>query len=83
MPLILRESSGRFDKLLYVGPPDETARLQIFKIHTRNMPCALDVDRRDLAMQTKGYTGADIAGVCREAAMAALEVWFHHLVNDE
>jgi SpoVK/Ycf46/Vps4 family AAA+-type ATPase len=60
--------------LVYVGPPDESARLQIFNIHTRNMPCALDVNIRDLSIRTKGYTGADIAGICREAAMAALEV---------
>ncbi|KAI5074246.1 hypothetical protein GOP47_0010207 [Adiantum capillus-veneris] len=64
---------GRFDRLLYVGPPDEAARLKIFEIHTKNIPCAADVDKRGLANCTNGYTGADIASICREAAMAALE----------
>ncbi|MCO5560529.1 hypothetical protein L7F22_014144 [Adiantum nelumboides] len=64
---------GRFDRLLYVGPPDEAARLQIFEIHTSSIPCAADVDKRGLANCTNGYTGADIASICREAAMAALE----------
>lgn len=64
---------GRFDRLLYVGPPNEPARLQIFDIHSKNIPCAADVDKRALAKRTNGYTGADIAAVCREATMAALE----------
>ncbi|KAH6557784.1 hypothetical protein KP509_1Z094200 [Ceratopteris richardii] len=70
-PALLRP--GRFDRLLYVGPPNEAARLEIFKIHTKNMPCAADVDKLVLASCTNGYTGADISSICREAAMAALE----------
>jgi len=69
-PAILRP--GRFDRLIYVPPPDEKARLEIFKIHTRNMPLAEDVDLEKLAKMTQGYSGADIEAVCREAAMNAL-----------
>ncbi len=73
-PALLRP--GRFDRLIYVPPPDEKARLEIFKVHTRNMPLAEDVDLALLAKKTEGYTGADIAAVCREAAMLALREEF-------
>ena len=69
-PALLRP--GRFDRLIYVPPPDYKARLEIFKVHTKNMPLADDVDLAELAKKTEGYTGADIAAVCREAAMIAL-----------
>ena len=69
-PALLRP--GRFDRLIYVPPPDEKARLEIFKVHTRRMPLAEDVDLAELARRTEGYTGADIAAVCREAAITAL-----------
>ncbi len=62
---------GRFDRVLYVPPPDEKARLQIFKIHTRDMPLAKDVNLEELAKITEGYTGADIEALCREAALTA------------
>ena len=62
---------GRFDRLIYVPEPDEAARLEIFKIHTKNMPLSNDVDIKAYRM-TKGYSGADISSVCREAAMNAL-----------
>ncbi|RJS85294.1 AAA family ATPase [Candidatus Bathyarchaeota archaeon] len=69
-PAILRP--GRLDRMIYVPEPDEEGRYQIFKIHTKNMPLAEDVDLRELAGLTKGYSGADIESVCREAAMIAL-----------
>ncbi len=62
---------GRFDRLIYVPEPDEAARLEIFKINTKNMPLSNDVDIKEYRM-TKGYSGADISSVCREAAMNAL-----------
>lgn len=65
---------GRFDRLLDVQPPDEADRVDIFRIHTRNMPCSHDVNLNELARLTEGYTGADIKLVCREAAIAALDV---------
>jgi transitional endoplasmic reticulum ATPase len=63
---------GRFDRLIYVPEPDEKSRLQIFKIYTRNMPVASDVDLNQLSTITKYYSGADIESLCREAAMHAL-----------
>ncbi|AFK50988.1 AAA family ATPase, CDC48 subfamily [Thermogladius calderae 1633] len=69
-PALLRP--GRFDKLIYVPPPDPSSRLEIFKIHTRNMPLADDVDLYELAKQTEGYSGADIEALVREAALIAI-----------
>ncbi|KAJ8760593.1 hypothetical protein K2173_015260 [Erythroxylum novogranatense] len=64
---------GRFDRLLYVGPPNVTDREEIFRIHLRKTPCSSDVSIKVLASLTDGYTGADISLICREAAIAALE----------
>jgi transitional endoplasmic reticulum ATPase len=69
-PALLRP--GRFDRVVYVPPPDKAARLEIFKVHTNKTPLANDVNLEKLAELTEGYTGADIEAVCREAAMAAL-----------
>ncbi|MCX8187239.1 MAG: CDC48 family AAA ATPase [Nitrososphaeria archaeon] len=69
-PAILRP--GRFDKLIYVPPPDEKSRYQILRIYTRKMPLSPDVSIRELAARTEGYSGADLAALCREAAMSAL-----------
>jgi len=73
-PALLRP--GRFDRIIYVPPPDIKGRLEIFKVHTRKMPLAEDVDLQKLAELTEGYTGADIEAVCREAAMIALREKF-------
>ncbi|MDW8021714.1 MAG: AAA family ATPase, partial [Nitrososphaerota archaeon] len=62
---------GRFDRIIFVPPPDIEGRYQILQIHTRNMPLADDVDLRRLAELTEGYTGADLEAVCREAALTA------------
>ncbi|MFQ6084721.1 MAG: CDC48 family AAA ATPase [Candidatus Bathyarchaeia archaeon] len=69
-PAVLRP--GRFDRLIHVPPPDEHGRLEIFKVHTKEMPLAKGVDLKELAKRTEGYSGADIATICREAAMFAL-----------
>jgi transitional endoplasmic reticulum ATPase len=69
-PALLRP--GRFDRLIYVPPPDEKARLEILKVHTRNMPLAEDVDLLEIAKKTEGYTGADIEVLVREAGLLAL-----------
>ncbi|NOZ88446.1 MAG: AAA family ATPase, partial [Crenarchaeota archaeon] len=69
-PALLRP--GRFDKVVYVPPPDKKARLEILRIHTRKMPLADDVDLELLAIRTEGYSGADLAALVREAAMLAL-----------
>jgi transitional endoplasmic reticulum ATPase len=63
---------GRFDRLLYVPPPEKEARMQILKIHTSKKPLADDVNIDTLANQTEGYTGADIAALASAAVMLAL-----------
>lgn len=70
-PALLRP--GRFDRQLYVGPPDEASREKIFKIQLRNTPYSPLVKLETLAARTPSYTGADISAVCRVAAMSALE----------
>ena len=69
-PALLRP--GRFDRLVYVPPPDLKARYEILKIHTRNVPLAEDVDLMDLARRTEGYSGADLELLVREAGLMAL-----------
>lgn len=63
---------GRFDREIQVGVPDESGRREILDIHSRGMPLAPDVDLARLASQTPGFVGADLASLCREAAMSAL-----------
>ena len=69
-PALLRP--GRFDKLIYVPPPDKKARLEILRIHTRRTPLADDVDLELIAEKTEGYSGADLEALVREAALLAL-----------
>jgi len=69
-PALLRP--GRFDRLIYVPPPDFKARYSILKIHTKNMPLAPNVDLQRIARISEGYSGADLAALAREAAMNAL-----------
>ncbi|KUO81992.1 MAG: AAA family ATPase [Vulcanisaeta sp. JCHS_4] len=75
-PALLRP--GRFDRIVYVPPPDEDARFEILKVHIRGLRLSDDVKNgdykylRDLARRTEGYTGADLAALVREAAMLAL-----------
>ncbi len=69
-PALLRP--GRFDKSIYIGPPDKESRKSIFGIHTGKRPMGEDVDLDDLAGRTEGCTGADIAAICNEAVMNAV-----------
>ncbi len=69
-PALLRP--GRFDSIIYVPPPDLSARVSILKIHTRKMPLDSNVDLNDIAARTEGYTGADLEALCREAGMIAI-----------
>ena len=69
-PALLRP--GRFDRLIYVKPPDKEGRRKIFEIHILGKPLADDVDLNLLADMTEGYVGADIDAICREASMLAL-----------
>lgn len=63
---------GRFDEVVLVPPPDEKARLDILKVHVRGMALDNDVDLKNLAKRTEGYSGADIEALCRKAGMIAL-----------
>jgi transitional endoplasmic reticulum ATPase len=63
---------GRFDRILLVGSPEKEGREKIFKIHTKNMPLAKDVNMQKIINQTEGYVGADIESLVREAAMLSL-----------
>ncbi|MCQ4335120.1 MAG: CDC48 family AAA ATPase [Sulfolobaceae archaeon] len=69
-PALLRP--GRFDRLIYVPPPDKQARLEILKVHTRKVALDEDVSLEELAERTEGYTGADLAALVREATLRAL-----------
>ena len=63
---------GRFDKVLLVTAPEEEGRENVLKVHTKNMPLGKDVDLKEIAKKTNGYTGADLEAVVREAAMVSL-----------
>jgi len=69
-PALLRP--GRFDRHIKVEDPDEKARLEIFKVHTKKMPLADNVNLEYLSKNTDGFVGADIEAVCREAVMLTL-----------
>ena len=64
--------TGRLDLVLYVAPPDEKGRLEIIKILTKKMPLTNDVKLQEIAVATQNYTGADLAALCREAAVLAM-----------
>ncbi|MEM2820590.1 MAG: CDC48 family AAA ATPase, partial [Candidatus Bathyarchaeia archaeon] len=63
---------GRFDREIEIGVPNKQGRLEILQIHTRGMPLAEDVDLEKIASITHGFVGADLAALCKEAAMRAL-----------
>ncbi len=63
---------GRFDREIEIGIPTKNDRKEILQIHTRGMPLSSDVNLDMLAEITKGYTGADLAALCREAAMKCI-----------
>src|SRR4029078_8373447 len=68
-PALLRP--GRFDRQIIVHPPDQKGRLEILRVHTRNVPLAPDVQLDRLAGSTPGMTGADLANLVNEAALLA------------
>jgi len=65
--------TGRLDLILDVQPPDEKGRLEIIKILTSKMPLANDVKLQEIAVATQNYSGADLAALCREAAVKAMQ----------
>jgi cell division protease FtsH len=68
-PALLRP--GRFDRQIFVSPPDLKGRRAILAVHTRDKPLADDIDLELVARQTSGLTGADLANICNEAAIFA------------
>ncbi len=62
---------GRFDRQIYVDLPELTDRMEIFNVHLRNIKVSSSIDVEQLARQTQGFSGADIANVCNEAALIA------------
>jgi transitional endoplasmic reticulum ATPase len=74
---------GRFDREIEIGVPDKAGRYEVLQIHTRNMPLAEDVELKRLSDVTHGYTGADIASLCREAAMKALRRYIPEINLEE
>ena len=63
---------GRFDREVDIGVPDEVGRMEVMRIHTKNMKLADDVDLGLIAKDTHGYVGADLAALCTEAAMQCI-----------
>ena len=74
---------GRFDREIEIGVPDKEGRLNILKIHTRNMPLAKNVVLKELADITHGFVGADLAALAKEAAMIVLRRVFPDLRLDQ
>ncbi|CZR37176.1 uncharacterized protein FPRO_02564 [Fusarium proliferatum ET1] len=70
-PALMRP--GRFDQVLYVGPPDGAAREAIFNVHLRGLPLASDVDIIDLSRLAEGYSGAEIKSICDQTCMLVQE----------
>ena len=65
--------TGRLDLSVFVSPPDEKGRLEIIKILTDGMPLSKDVDLHEISVATQSYSGADLASLCREAAVEAMQ----------
>ncbi len=65
--------TGRLDLNVFVSPPDEKGRLEIIKILTDGMPISKDVDLNEISVATQSYSGADLASLCREAAVEAMQ----------
>ncbi|CAL9156553.1 unnamed protein product [Musa hybrid cultivar] len=63
---------GRFDREIDIGVPDEVGRLEVLRIHTKNMKLSEDVDLERIAKDTHGYVGADLAALCTEAALQCI-----------
>ncbi|CAN6285724.1 unnamed protein product [Urochloa humidicola] len=63
---------GRFDREIDIGVPDEVGRLEVLRVHSRNMKLAEDVDLEAVAKDTHGYVGADLAALCTEAALQCI-----------
>jgi transitional endoplasmic reticulum ATPase len=72
---------GRLDLIVYIDPPDDKARLEIIRTLTSQMPLADNVDLYEVSQRTKGFSGADLVALCREAAVDAMRVK-SSIIND-
>merc|ERR1711912_129637 len=63
---------GRFDREIDIGVPDEVGRMEVLRIHTKNMKLDEDVDLERISKETHGFVGADLAALCTEAAMQCI-----------
>jgi transitional endoplasmic reticulum ATPase len=72
---------GRLDLIVYIDPPDDKARLEIIRTLTSQMPLADNVDLYEVSQRTKGFSGADLVALCREAAVNAMRVKLS-IIND-
>ncbi len=70
-PALLRP--GRFDKVVYIPPPKAKSRMDILKIHLKGKPVSRNIDLKKIAKLTKGYSGADVANLCKECAVVNLK----------
>ena len=80
-PAILRP--GRFDRKITVSPPDVGGREDILKVHAKNKPLAEDVDLKQIAQTTAGFTGADLENLLNEAAIAAARADRKFIVSED
>ena len=80
-PALLRP--GRFDRQVFVSPPDIEGRERILGIHTRSKPLGPDVDLAAVAARTSGLTGADLANLCNEAAIRCARRKGKHLTHED
>ncbi len=80
-PALLR--SGRFDKLIRIGLPGELGRFEILKIHAEDIPLAEDVDLAELSKKTENFSGAELALLCHEGVLLAIQEYLPDLENSE
>ena len=80
-PAIMRP--GRFDRKVYVGAPDVRGREEILEVHAKNKPLADDVDLKQVARTTAGFTGADLENLLNEAAIGAAKAGRVYIVQDD
>jgi len=74
-PAIVRP--GRFDEIVEIPLPDEAGRADIFRIQLRNKPLSAEVSAEKLGSRSEGYSGAEIAAVCHQAALGAIRRAVH------
>ncbi|MCK4730334.1 MAG: CDC48 family AAA ATPase [Candidatus Aenigmarchaeota archaeon] len=74
---------GRFDRHILISAPEEKGRIEILKVHTKNVPIDKNVNLEEIAKKTKNFSGADLEFLCKEATMLALKESLKHKGNDK